>query len=159
MIFAESTVTSQAYIMLAQPTKYLKSETGLAILAVAFITGSIWFFKRRLYQRRTLPPGPSGYPIIGNILDISRKESWLTLTEWGERYGDATITTQSRVFIVTIGPICFAKAFGRPYLILSSFEAITDLLEKRSSNYSDRPPSVMIYDEYATRRSDRIWLA
>jgi len=36
---------------------------------------------------RRLPPGPRGYPIIGNILDL-RSRQWLKFAEWRKKYGE-----------------------------------------------------------------------
>lgn len=34
-----------------------------------------------------LPPGPTGLPIIGNILDMPKSHEWLTFSTWGKKYG------------------------------------------------------------------------
>lgn len=35
---------------------------------------------------RKLPPGPRGYPIIGNILEF-QQQPWLKFAEWRKLYG------------------------------------------------------------------------
>lgn len=35
-----------------------------------------------------LPPGPKPLPILGNILDMPRKNEWETISEWGKQYGE-----------------------------------------------------------------------
>jgi hypothetical protein len=48
---------------------------------------------RRLAQHwlaadKLLPPGPRGYPIIGNIIEWPLKKPWKTMTEWAKLYGE-----------------------------------------------------------------------
>ena len=38
-------------------------------------------------SRSRLPPGPSGYPIIGNLLDLSSTHVWKQFGAWGKQYG------------------------------------------------------------------------
>jgi hypothetical protein len=55
---------------------------GLAVFCVVKILNS-W------RSRPPLPPGPKGYPIIGNLLDMPPQDSqaWLKYAELGEKYG------------------------------------------------------------------------
>ncbi|OJA08488.1 hypothetical protein AZE42_02840 [Rhizopogon vesiculosus] len=70
-----------------------------------------------------LPPGPPPIPIIGNVRGIDVNAPWLTYTEWGRRYGD----------------IVYSHFFNQEIIVINSEKVATELLEKRSQNYSDRP--------------------
>lgn len=88
---------------------------------VAFILYRRWFAAPR--RQFPLPPGPSPKPIIGNLFDIPHEAPWLTYANWRAVFGN----------------IIYVHVFGKPMIILNSAKATTDLLEKRSANYSDRP--------------------
>ncbi|KAJ6621636.1 cytochrome P450 [Mycena sp. CBHHK59/15] len=47
--------------------------------------------------------------------------------DWAEQFGD----------------VIYVEVFGSPMVILNSYKAVTELLERRSANYSDRPPMHM----------------
>ncbi|KAF8874736.1 cytochrome P450 [Infundibulicybe gibba] len=79
-------------------------------------------------KRLPLPPGPKGLPIIGNFLDMPVHKQWAIFGEWSKIYGD----------------IIYLNVLGQPIIILSSTKRTTDLLEKRSSIYSDRPRMPML---------------
>ncbi|KAJ7634335.1 cytochrome P450 [Roridomyces roridus] len=73
------------------------------------------------------PPGPRRLPFIGNLLDVPAEKSWIKFAEWGDVYGD----------------ICSISILGQQTTILNSASAARDLLDKKSSIYSDRPFVVM----------------
>ncbi|KAK1230679.1 hypothetical protein PQX77_006223 [Marasmius sp. AFHP31] len=93
------------------------------IAAVAFLV--VRQIDRARRRQASLPPGPKGLPILGNIRDIAKRRDhlWTTYSNWAHRFGD--------VFHLNV--------FGEHTIVLNSLESITELLEKRSQNYSDRP--------------------
>ncbi|KAG6908101.1 hypothetical protein DXG01_006138 [Tephrocybe rancida] len=98
----------------------LNSMDVLCALVGVFILGIL---ARRGMQREPLPPGPRGYPLIGNVLDLPSTKQWLTFTEWGKQYGE----------IVSI------TVFGQPIIVLNSVKIANDMLDKKSNIYCDRP--------------------
>ncbi|OAX39032.1 hypothetical protein K503DRAFT_799959 [Rhizopogon vinicolor AM-OR11-026] len=48
---------------------------------------------------------------------------WLTFTEWGKKYGD----------------ILHIEVLGKHIIVLNSTKTATEILDKKSSVYSDRP--------------------
>ncbi|KLO07637.1 cytochrome P450 [Schizopora paradoxa] len=87
----------------------------------------IWWL-RSIFQRDKHPPGPNGYPIIGNLFDLSAREWWKNTLKWRSEYGD----------------VVFLRSFGQPMIVVNSYDAAIDLFEKRFGTYSDRPTSVML---------------
>ncbi|KAJ3554446.1 hypothetical protein NM688_g3107 [Phlebia brevispora] len=90
------------------------------------------FWKSRKHNPKGLPsfPGPAPLPIVGNILDIpSGGEEWRTYEEIGKKYGTDVV---------------FLKVFGNPMVVINSFRAANELLDKKGAIYSSRPRLVMI---------------
>ncbi|OCH85805.1 cytochrome P450 [Obba rivulosa] len=73
---------------------------------------------------KPLPPGPAGWPLIGNLLDMPTTEpQWTVFKRWGETWGN----------------IMSISLLGQRMVILNSYKDAVALFEKRSANYSDRP--------------------
>ncbi|KAH9849077.1 cytochrome P450 [Lenzites betulinus] len=94
-----------------------------AAAVAAFLSVILWTRLFNRTKRGPLPPGPKGYPIIGNLLEMPTSHEYRTYAKWGERWGD--------IMSVTI--------FGENFLILNSTKRAVELLEKKSSIYSSRP--------------------
>ncbi|KAJ6507474.1 cytochrome P450 [Mycena vulgaris] len=98
----------------------------LTVTDILMVTLAVSFSAFHLYKRRTrtpLPPGPRGYPLIGNIFDMPERHSWKAFAKWGEQYGG----------IVSI------KLLGQPFIIINDSAIATELLERRGNTYADRP--------------------
>ena len=104
------------------------------------------WLKKSLQRPRPLPPGPKGYPFIGNLLQMPSTTPWKTFDEWSKIYGMRYSITGELCFVThdwTIGDTIYLDLPNQPTVVLNSASAATDLLEKRSDIYSDRPISVM----------------
>ncbi|KIW87799.1 uncharacterized protein Z519_11773 [Cladophialophora bantiana CBS 173.52] len=77
-------------------------------------------------RRKHLPPGPKGYPFIGNLLDLADSELVRhKAKQWHQQFGD----------------IFYTKIGGTDYIWLSSPKAVKDCLDKKSNIYSSRSPA------------------
>ncbi|KLO17440.1 cytochrome P450 [Schizopora paradoxa] len=105
------------------------ANLSLTLIDCAILT-IILLWLGHLHRRNTakVPPGPKGYPVIGNVFDMMASEIWAVRQEWERTYGD----------------LVYLISFGQPIVIINSYRTAVELLEKRSLNYSDRPGSVMM---------------
>jgi hypothetical protein len=118
---------------------------ALSILSVYSI--GLYFRKKRSLRTAPYPPGPRGYPIIHNLLDIPSKYPWVVYAELAEKYGMYESPSDGIcAYPWNIGDMIFLRAFGQPLLVLNSPKRISDLLDKRSIVYSGRPYSTMMIE-------------
>ena len=103
--------------------------TYLSILGIGVFL--LWAcFRKSRHAQLSLPPGPTPLPLIGNVLDMPVEYEYVTYSNWGKTHGDVVHVT----------------TFGIHIIILNSIEACTELLERRSAIYSDRPYFSMILE-------------
>ena len=64
----------------------------LAVTLAGLYFGVILFRQRKKGREGNpnglpLPPGPKGYPLIGNLFDMPAKKPWVVYDEWRKIYG------------------------------------------------------------------------
>jgi cytochrome P450 len=108
--------------------------SGLAYLGIGLLTvlllKRLWAYLVDL----PLPPGPPPLPLIGNVHQAPKSHAWLQYHEWSKKYG----------------PVMYLNMAGQSVVILSTTQAATDLLNRRSAQYSDRP-SLVVAGELVTK--------
>ncbi|KIK56493.1 hypothetical protein GYMLUDRAFT_263604 [Collybiopsis luxurians FD-317 M1] len=110
---------------------YARLVTGsfLVGLVIFLLTSQVLSSKRRY---GLLPPGPTGYPFFGNLLDIPADDKWKFYSETARQLGSDIISLR-----LPIGP---------SLVILNSAASADSLFVKRSAIYSDRPRMVMLQE-------------
>lgn len=101
----------------------------------------------------SLPPGPKALPFLGNTLDMPRKDDHLVLSQWGKQYGESgskyLCNVQTELNLV--GDIVLVTLLGgRKVIYVNSAKAASELFEKRSRIYSDRPEFPFISERYVS---------
>ncbi|KAI3612829.1 cytochrome p450, partial [Moniliophthora roreri] len=81
----------------------------------------IWIIYLNRKRPGKLPPGPKGYPLVGNIFQLQNRP-WHTFVEWKKTYGD----------------IIYLRLFNQDVIVLNSAKVAGDLLDRRAANYSQR---------------------
>lgn len=88
------------------------------------LLGVLLFLLNRVGRRPNgCPPGPPTLPLIGNLHQMPKEKAHLQFQKWSEENGP--------VYSLVLGM--------KVMVVLSSDQAIKDLLDKRSGIYSSRP--------------------
>jgi hypothetical protein len=62
----------------------------LAALFFAAVSFRHWLLKKGMDGNPNglpLPPGPKGYPLVGNVFDMPFDKPWVVYDEWRKTYG------------------------------------------------------------------------
>lgn len=99
---------------------------GLGVLGAVLVGRLVVFLVKP--SSKDLPPGPKRAPLIGNLHQMPKSLQWLHLYHWSRDH---------------YGPVMYMSMAGQSLIVLSTNQAAHDLLNRRSSRYSDRPRMVM----------------
>ncbi|QRW17878.1 cytochrome P450 family protein [Rhizoctonia solani] len=107
------------------------NSVSFGTLSLGAVLSALTLITAKLYTRNRLPlpPGPPKKSwLSGNAADMPKGHPWLKFTEWARGYGD----------------IVHLRVHTNNIIILSSYEGILELFEKRGALYSQRPRRMMI---------------
>ncbi|KAF5867860.1 putative cytochrome p450 protein [Botrytis fragariae] len=102
------------------------SFAGLAIISLLVVLLLTSTGKRP----RGYPPGPPTLPIIGNLHQMPRNKAHLQFQRWAQEYGS--------IYSLILGT--------KVVIVLSTDQAVKDLLDKRGGIYSSRPERYIAQD-------------
>ncbi|KAH9066190.1 cytochrome P450 [Lactarius vividus] len=108
------------------PTRY-----DFLLAVVVGFSGVALLVMRASKRRLPYPPGPKRLPVVGNLFSMPSQEEWVAYRKWSEKLGS---------------DIIHADVMGSHIVILNSTKVANELLEKRSSIYSDRPHLVVLQE-------------
>ncbi|KAF7359221.1 hypothetical protein MSAN_01264200 [Mycena sanguinolenta] len=103
---------------------YLYTLGGCTLLVALYS-----YFSQDARSKLPLPPGPTKWPVVGNLFDMPSTFEWITFMEWSRKYNS---------------DILHLNVAGQSIIVLSSAKAANDLLEKKASIYSDRARLPMV---------------
>ncbi|CCL99947.1 uncharacterized protein FIBRA_01972 [Fibroporia radiculosa] len=103
-------------------------EALAALVAIVLIFSPYFYRLKTSSTTHKFPPGPKPIPILGNAHQLPPEYQWRAFAQWAEIYGD----------------IFYFKIFRKPAMVITSVIAAHELMEKRSSKYSDRPRTVVL---------------
>jgi hypothetical protein len=120
------------------------------IFSVGAILGLIVLYTARYLASpyRKLPPGPRGYPIIGNLLELGDGQ-WLKFSEWQKKYGQPSRCRSSYSPYLNVplpGDLIYLNVAGQPIVVINSPKVGVALLDRRAAIYSDRPRNIVASD-------------
>jgi len=104
---------------------------------------ALYLVSRLVCKRNApLPPGPPGWPLIGNLLDFPTYAPYRTFASLSGKYGKCiqSETLHKSIYVAhpTPGPVMSFNVLGAKYVVLNSVKAIKDLLDKDSAVTSNR---------------------
>ncbi|GBE89487.1 cytochrome P450 [Sparassis crispa] len=99
---------------------------------------------RRNRRNLSLPPCPPADPLIGHLRQCTFAPQCELFQKWATEYGESqphriAIAVLLKPVAAIAGDVFHLNILGKIFVVVNSLQVATDLLEKRSANYSDRP--------------------
>ena len=129
---------------------------SFAVKLINIVLGvvALWLVKK-VTEKKPLGrpiPGPKGWPIIGNLLDVPKEVEYKVFSQWRQKYGERVNHSVKKLgrlhnqFFITLGDLIQMTVLGQPTIIINSPQLASDILNKKSAIYSSRPHLTMACD-------------
>lgn len=125
--------------MAVESSSVVTSSTSLALVTVTTALVGIWMWCQRK-PTKDFPPGPKGWPLVGNIIELARNEkpAYIAFVDYAKVYGN--------IFSIRVG-----QRWG---VVLNGAATIKEALLKKGVEFANRPSSFTI--ELFTERGQDI---
>ncbi|KAF2205971.1 m-hydroxybenzyl alcohol hydroxylase [Delitschia confertaspora ATCC 74209] len=104
-----------------------KAGSVVLLAGVSTLLFMLWSLLNVGRREKNLPPGPPTVPIWGNELQIPASDGHFQMTKWAKQYGG----------------IFSLKRYRNTTIVITDWKLVKELLDKKSSLYSFRPPSTV----------------
>ncbi|KAM0750827.1 cytochrome P450 [Meredithblackwellia eburnea MCA 4105] len=95
------------------------------VVTIALVFLGLRLSRKRRSKHPPLPPGPRGWPVVGNMLSMPKTHLWYYFDDVCKKYG----------------PLVTLSFASQTFIVVGSYEVAQELLVRRSANNSSRPPS------------------
>ncbi|KAK9521232.1 hypothetical protein VZT92_021055 [Zoarces viviparus] len=99
-------------------------EWSVTLLLAGLIAALLWLFRLRSRRRVCLPPGPSGLPIIGNLLQLDKRAPFKTMLKLSKSYG----------------PVMTVYLGRQRAVVLVGYDAVKEALVDQADDFTGRGP-------------------
>ncbi|XP_044059588.1 cytochrome P450 2F3-like [Siniperca chuatsi] len=99
-------------------------EFSVTLISAGLLIALVWLFSLKSRRHFCLPPGPSGLPILGNLLQFDKRAPFKTLLKLSQSYG----------------PVITVHLGRQRVVVLVGYDAVKEALVDQADDFTGRGP-------------------